>query len=128
MGLLTHVIGSAVGKAYPKKPSDGAVAATESPPRLYVSSLFTNDDVELYSWIFAHTPLDLVQVVPSNRCLVDEDVLVGVVVVAGTISVLGIKPFDGTVHSLICATAQVALCQVELSAGPPALVQVVVIR
>lgn len=58
-----------------------------------LASLLADKHVALYGFIFAHTSLDLVRVVPGDRCLVDEDALSDVVVIDEAVSVLDIKPF-----------------------------------
>lgn len=63
--------------------------------------LFLKHDVELYNFSFAHAPRDFLQMVPSDRCLVDEDILVCVVTIDETMFVLNVKPFNSTAHSLI---------------------------
>lgn len=89
-------------------------------------SLLTDDDIELYGFTFTHAPLDLVHVVPGDRHLVDEDVLMGVVASAKAAPIPNVKQFDCTVHLFISAAAA-ALCQMELSVLP-VLTQSIVIR
>lgn len=38
-----------------------------------------DNDVQLFSFMFTHASLDLVGIVPGDRCLADEDGLAGVV-------------------------------------------------
>lgn len=92
-----------------------------------LSSLLADNNVELYRFTFAHALLDLMRAVPSDRCQVDKDVLADVMI-DGAVSVLDVKSFDATMHVSISVTAQVALCQVEMSVGLPALIQGVLIR
>lgn len=65
-----------------------------------LSSLLAGNDVESYSFTFAHTSIDLVRVVHGDRSLVDEDVLTGVVAIDEAIYVLYVRPFKGSNHSL----------------------------
>lgn len=69
--------------------------------------LLTDDDIVLYGFTFTYALLDFVRVVPSDHCFVDEDILAGVIQSDETISILGVTPFDGTVHSMIYVPAQV---------------------
>lgn len=96
-----------------------------------LSSVFADNDVEAYVFAIAHAPLHLVRVFPSDRCAVDEGVLVGVVAIDETLFALDVKPFVGTAHSLICVTAQVTKgvpCLQKLSVGLSVLIRGVVTR
>lgn len=57
-----------------------------------LSPLLADYGVELYSFEFAYALLRLVRVVPSDSCLVDEDILASVVAIDASISVLHVKP------------------------------------
>lgn len=48
---------------------------------------------------FAHAPLDLVWVVPSSRCLVEEHIIAGFVLIDKSITFIHVKPFNGSWHA-----------------------------
>lgn len=85
-------------------------------------SLFAENDIEFYGFAFAHAPLNVVQVVLSDRCLVDQDIFTNVFAIDGSISVLDVKPLNGSDHLLILVTTYVdkaVLDVIELPFGIP---------
>lgn len=61
-----------------------------------LSFLFADNDVKLYGLSFTHTRFDLVRVASGDRCLVDENVLAGVIAFDEAVPVLDNKPFNGS--------------------------------
>lgn len=92
-----------------------------------IPSLLDHNDFEFYSFPFAHTPLDLVWIVPGYRCLVDEYVSAGVVANDVTISDLHGESFNGSNHSFFVAVVKVVLPLLEFS-GVPILIRGAIIR
>lgn len=57
---------------------------------------------EFHCLAFFNAPLDLPYVVPNDRCMVNEDILAGVVAIGKSIFVHHVIPFNGHDHSLVC--------------------------
>lgn len=57
--------------------------------------LLGKHDIKRYDFAFACALFDLLHVVLSERCLVDEGILVGFAEIDETIFVLDVKPFHG---------------------------------
>lgn len=68
-------------------------------------SLFADNDVDLYWLIFVHASLGLVRVIPSDCCVVNEDVLARVIAIDESTSVLHVESFKDSDHSFIWVTA-----------------------
>lgn len=90
-----------------------------------LSYLLSDNDVKPHSFTFPYALFDLVQVVPGDRCLMDEDILNEVIVINEAVPILDIKPFNGSKHSPSSASAQVekAVLHPLMSCGLPVLSQ-----
>lgn len=71
------------------------------------SSLLANHDIGLYGFSFPYAPYDTLRVALNHRCLVNKDVLAGVVAIDETVSVPDAKPFNGSEHSFISVSPHV---------------------
>lgn len=63
------------------------------------STILTNHDVGLYGLAFTRVPLDFPRVVPSDRSLMNEDVLAVIVPIDETVFILDVKPLNGSENS-----------------------------
>lgn len=68
-----------------------------------VPPLLTDNDIEGCSFIFTHYPTDLVRDSPGYRCLVNEDVLAGVLGIDETVFIIYVRPFNGPDFTMIFA-------------------------
>lgn len=72
-----------------------------------LTPFLADHDVEFNGFFFPHTPLYLARHAPSDRCLVDEDNLEGVVVFVEAVFIHGVTPLIGMNHSFFVVSAQI---------------------
>lgn len=58
-------------------------------------------DTEGHCLAISYALLDLLRIVPRDRCIVSEDVFTSVVVIDEVVFILHVKPFHGPDHSFI---------------------------
>lgn len=74
-----------------------------------LASFFADNDIQHCGIAFAHAALEVVRVVPGDCSFVDEYLLAGVVGMDEAVSVIYVKPFNGSKYAFFIAVSKAVL-------------------